>query len=172
MKYLIVIDMQNDFITGALANPAAQEIVSKIADYVKHWNGHLIFTRDTHYSDYLETMEGKNLPVKHCIKGTEGWEVCEEIREAVWGEHIENMCYVDKPTFGYVEGIKKHITYPTSIEVVGTCTDICVISNVLSLKEAYPETEIIVHENMCAGLSPELHEAAIKVMKSCQVKVI
>ena len=173
MKYLIVVDMQNDFITGALANPAAQAIVSKIAEYVKGWDGQLILTRDTHYSDYLDTMEGKQLPVKHCIDRTDGWEICEEIAGAAfWGEHIENVYYVDKPTFGYVQGLKEHITYPTTIEVVGTCTDICVISNVLGLKEAYPECNIIVHKDMCAGLTSESHEAAIKVMEMCQVKVV
>lgn len=177
MKYLIVIDMQNDFITGALANPAAEVIVDKIAEYVANFDGEVIFTRDTHYTDYLETKEGKNLPVPHCIALSNGWQVCEKIEQAAYThDRPRYVNYVDKPTFGYVKGLRACIdaqcSYPTSIEIVGTCTDICVISNVLGLKEAYPETEIIVHEDMCAGLNPELHNAAIMVMKSCQVKIV
>lgn len=178
MKYLIVIDMQNDFIDGSLANPAAQVIVDKIAEYVANFDGEIIFTRDTHFSDYLETKEGKNLPVVHCVAATKGWQINSKIENAVlsMSSRKYSVRYVDKPTFGYVKALKKVIDgaigYPTSIEVVGTCTDICVISNVLGLKEEYPEVEIIVHENMCAGLTEELHQAAINVMKSCQIKVV
>lgn len=177
MKILIVVDMQNDFITGALANPAAEKIITKIKNYISNWDGYLIFTRDTHYSDYLDTMEGKNLPIPHCIEGSKGWEIHDELEDAAYNaSNICGFCWVNKPTFGYVKGIKKDIDlitgYPTSIEICGTCTDICVISNVLGLKEAYPECKIIVHEDMCAGLTPEKHNAAIEVMKSCQVNII
>ena len=176
MKFLIVVDMQNDFITGALANPAAEAIVPKIAEYVSKWNGHLILTRDTHHSDYLDTMEGKNLPVKHCIEGTEGWDIVNEIDSVINWVEAEDVTYIDKPTFGYVQGIKNYIDsltgYPTSIELCGTCTDICVVSNALGLKEAYPECQIIVHKDMCAGVTPESHNAALKVMEMCQVKIV
>ena len=176
MKYLIVVDMQNDFVTGSLSNTEAQAIVPKIAEYVKNWNGHVIFTRDTHHSDYLDTMEGKNLPVKHCIENSWGWEICGDIENAIDWEEVEDVTFINKPTFGYVKGIKNYIGslngYPTSIEVVGTCTDICVVSNVLGLKETYPECKIIVHKNMCAGVTPESHDAALNVMKMCQVEVI
>lgn len=175
MKFLIVIDMQNDFIDGALANPAAQAIVDKIANYITSWDGEIIFTRDTHYSDYLDTYEGKKLPIPHCIIGTNGWRINEKILDAAC-EVKEYIDYVDKPTFGYVKGLKEHIDsydgYVTSIEVVGTCTDICVISNVLGLKEAYPQADIIVHKDMCAGSTKEKHEAAIEVMRSCQVQIV
>ena len=180
MKFLIVVDMQNDFITGALANPAAEAIVPKIAEYVRKWDGHLILTKDTHHSDYLKTMEGRNLPVEHCIQATEGWQVCDEISNASFDGkfdgRIEAVEYLSKPTFGYVKGLRKIIDSnpypPTSIELCGTCTDICVVSNVLGLKEAYPECEIIVHKDMCAGVTPESHEAALKVMEMCQVKIV
>ena len=176
MKFLIVVDMQNDFITGALANPAAEAIVPKIAEYVKNWDGYLIFTRDTHHSDYMDTLEGKNLPIKHCIEFTDGWEIADDIDNVINWANSEDVTYINKPTFGYVQGIKEYIDsltgYLTSIEVVGTCTDICVVSNVLGLKEAYPEARIIVHKDMCAGLTPESHEAALTVMKMCQVEIV
>ena len=175
MKFLIVVDMQNDFITGALANEKAKEITPKIAEYVKQFEGIMIFTRDSHGSDYLETMEGKNLPIPHCIAGTEGWEVHSDLLKACEGK--EQNCFAfNKPTFGYaselanfIQGFKQPIT---EIEFCGTCTDICVISNVLGLKEHMPETKISVHENMCAGLTPEKHNSAIEVMKSCQVNIL
>lgn len=175
MKVLVVVDMQNDFITGALKNKRAEEIVPKIADYIKQFEGITIFTRDTHGSDYLETMEGKNLPIEHCIAGTDGWNVYESLIKACEGK--EGNCFVfNKPTFGYASELAKFIAdfkQPiTEIEFCGTCTDICVISNVLGMKEHMSEIKISVHENMCAGLSEEKHKAAIEVMKSCQVEVI
>ena len=174
MKVLVVIDMQNDFITGALANKKAEEIVPKIATYVRNFEGVTIFTRDTHSSDYLETMEGKNLPVEHCIAGTDGWEINSELLNACEGK--ENNCFIfNKPTFGYASELAKFITdfkQPvTEIQVCGTCTDICVVSNVLGLKEHMSEVKISVLENMCAGLTEEKHNAAIEVMRSCQVEV-
>lgn len=174
MKVLVVVDCQNDFVSGALANEKAKEIVPKIAQYVKDFEGITIFTRDTHGSDYMETMEGKNLPVPHCIAGTEGWQVCNELMDACVGK--ENNCFVfNKPTFGYalelfnfIMGFKQPIT---EVEFCGTVTSICVISNVLGLKEHMPEVKISVHESMCADLTEEKHNAAIEVMKSCQVVV-
>ena len=175
MKYLIIVDMQNDFISGSLANEAAQRIVKPLANYIKEFQGTMIFTRDTHSEDYLDTYEGKNLPVKHCIMDTDGWQINDELLDAVISK--EKHAYVfDKPTFGYASRlanfIKQFDQYPTSIEFTGTCTDICVISNVLGLKEFFPEIDIIVHSNLCAGLSEEKHNAALEVMKSCQVKVL
>ena len=175
MKVLVVIDMQNDFISGALKNSMAEEIVPRIADYVRNFEGITIFTRDSHGSDYLETMEGKNLPVPHCIVGTEGWEVHEDLLKACEGK--ENMCFVfNKPTFGYASELAKFIrgfNQPiTEIEFCGTCTDICLISNVLGMKEHMSEVKITVHEDMCAGLTLATHKAAIDVMRSCQVNII
>lgn len=175
MKFLIVVDMQNDFITGALANKKAEEIVPKIATYVRNFEGITIFTRDTHNSDYLETMEGKNLPVEHCIAGTNGWEINSELLKSCEGK--ENVCFVfNKPTFGYASELTKFINefkQPiTEIQVCGTCTDICVVSNVLGLKEHMSEVKISILEDMCAGLTPEKHNAAIEVMRSCQVNIL
>lgn len=174
MKILVVVDMQNDFISGALKNDMAQEIVPRIADYVKNFEGITIFTRDSHGGDYPETMEGKNLPIPHCIVGTEGWEVHKDLLSACEGK--ENMCYAfNKPTFGYATELAKFIrefNQPiTEIEFCGTCTDICVISNVLGMKEHMSETKITVHADMCAGLTLATHKAAIDVMRSCQVNI-
>lgn len=175
MKVLVVVDMQTDFINGALANKKAEEIVPKIAEYVRNFEGITIFTRDTHGSDYLETMEGKNLPILHCIVGTDGWEVHKDLLNACVGK--ETNCFVfNKPTFGYASELSKFINdfkQPiTEIQVCGTCTDICVISQVLGLKEHMSEVKISVLEDMCAGLTEEKHNAAIEVMKSCQVNII
>ena len=175
MKVLVVIDMQTDFTTGSLANPAAEKIIPEIADYVKNFEGITIFTRDSHGTNYLETMEGKNLPVEHCIVGTDGWQICEDLIQACEGK--EGNCFVfNKPTFGYASELAKFINdfkQPiTEIILCGTCTDICVISNTLGLKEHMPEVKISVIEKLCAGLTEEKHNAAIEVMKSCQVNII
>ena len=177
MKFLLVVDMQNDFITGTLANEDAQKIVPIIADYLKSWDGAIIFTRDTHDSDYLQTMEGKKLPIPHCLRDTEGWQINSDLIDSLNQDiKLPALCF-NKPTFGYAHKLAELITddlntYPTSIEVVGTCTDICVVSNVLGLKEYFPEVPIKVHSNMCAGLTKEKHEAALEVMRSCQIEVI
>lgn len=169
-KLLIIIDMQNDFIDGALANPAAKAIVPGIVDLAKNWEGKIGVTLDTHSENYLETQEGKNLPYPHCILNTEGHKLNAEIA-AVVSNKTNYTVY--KPTFGFAEwgkyGFDKHFDEAV---VVGTCTDICVVSNVLAIKAAYPELKVTVIENLCAGLSPEKHAAAIEVMKSCQVNVI
>lgn len=175
MKVFVVIDMQKDFTTGSLANPAAEKIIPEIADYVKNFEGITIFTRDSHGTDYLETMEGKNLPIEHCIVGTDGWQICEDLLKACEGK--EGNCFVfNKPTFGYASELAKFINnfnQPiTEIILCGTCTDICVISNTLGLKEHMPEVKISVIEKLCAGLTTEKHNAAIEVMKSCQVNII
>lgn len=179
MKFLIVVDMQKDFLSGSLANEAAQEIVEPIAEYIKSFSGPIIFTQDTHKSDYLTTYEGKHLPVEHCIEFTEGWTVNQKLIDAArQNENKAKWGYFCKPTFGYAKKLSKYIEdiacgeEITQVEFVGTCTDICVISNVLGLKEHMPEVDIVVHGNMCAGLNRETHDAALLVMKSCQVKVV
>ena len=165
MKTLIVIDMQNDFVTGSLGTKEAQAIVPnvkrKIQGYVDRGD-QIIFTRDTHDTDYLEIQEGKMLPVEHCIYGTEGWEIVE-------GLEVPGCKYIDKETFGWNNW--NDYDYE-EIELIGVCSDICVISNALILKAQFPETKITVDASCCAGVTPELHEAALKVMRSCQINVI
>ena len=179
-KYLIVIDMQNDFIDGSLGTSEAQAIVSNVKQKIedaKKLGYKIIFTQDTHFEDYLKTMEGKNLPVEHCIIGSEGWEISPELDT--------DGCYaiIGKPSFGYVDWkryldewyeneIEAWTEDPEYIEIVGLCTDICVVSNALILKALYPETEIVLDASCCAGVTPESHNAAITTMKMCQIKVI
>ena len=163
-KTLIVVDMQKDFIDGALGTKEAVAIVEnvkkKIAQYQQNGD-EIIFTRDTHQSDYLNTNEGKNLPVEHCIEGTEGWKIQE-------GLEVPGAIYIDKPTFGYLNWKEYNLE---EVEIVGLCTDICVISNALIIKATYPEIQVSVDANCCAGVTPESHMAALTTMKMCQVKV-
>lgn len=169
-KLLIVIDMQNDFVTGALANVEAQKIVPAMAEYIRNFDGDIYATRDTHYADYMDTQEGKNLPVPHCIEGTEGHEIVPEILEA-----FEDREYIfDKPTFGSV-ALANDIGYLSNydeIEICGVCTDICVISNALLIKAVAPEIKIKVLKDLCAGVTPESHENALKAMAACQIEVV
>ncbi len=167
-KALIVIDMQNDFVTGSLANEAAQAIVKPIINKISAYQGTVIATRDTHTVDYLKTPEGKALPVEHCIINTEGWQIVDKIKEAI--EKKKDKRIIDKPTFGLVRDWKLG-TYDC-VEIVGTCTDICVVSNALILKALYPELKVKVIAELCAGLTPEKHAAALEVMKSCQIEVV
>ena len=165
-KVLIVVDMQNDFVTGSLGSEAAQTIIPVIQSKMKEYqvNGHdVIFTRDTHYDNYLETFEGRNLPVPHCIKGTYGWEVVPEL------ENPECQ-HIDKETFGYSSWDK--FSEYDEFELCGVCTDICVVSNALALRMFYPDKKIIVDANCCAGTSDEAHRAALLIMKSCQIEVV
>ena len=173
-RYLIVVDMQNDFIDGSLGTKEAQEIVENVVKEAKEFQGTVIFTQDTHEKDYLDTQEGQRLPVSHCIKGTAGWELCpalEEVRDSL------NSLVIEKPTFGsvhlaeYLSGI--HMTSPIDeIRLVGLCTDICVISNALLLKAFLPEVKISVRKDCCAGVSPESHEAALVSMACCQIEIL
>lgn len=171
-KLLVIVDMQNDFIDGSLGTKEAQAIVPSVVEKIKQWDGDLIATRDTHYEDYLETSEGKNLPVKHCIVETHGHSINKDVFSAMFYNH-KFFDMIDKLTFGSTalpELIRgKNYEY---IEVVGLCTDICVVSNVLLLKANYPETEIVVDASCCAGVTPETHQAALTTMKMCQIKVI
>lgn len=170
-KILIVIDMQNDFIDGALGTPEAVGIVENVKDKIRSYSGEDIFaTMDTHEPDYLQTQEGRHLPVEHCIRGSEGWRIRKDIAELLDGAKI-----YEKPTFGSTQLAKdlKEISQEADIELelVGLCTDICVVSNALLLKAAMPEVRISVDAACCAGVTPEKHEAALETMRSCQMEV-
>ena len=164
-KTLIVIDMQKDFIDGALGTKEAQSIVEnvkkKIAQYRENGD-EIIFTRDTHQQNYLDTNEGKHLPVAHCIEGTEGWQIPEELE-------VPGAIYINKPSFGYTKWEEYALE---EVELVGLCTDICVVSNALILKAIYPEIKVSVDASCCAGVTPQSHEAALTTMKMCQVEMI
>ena len=170
-KILIVVDMQKDFVDGALGTKEAVSIVPAVVNKIREYDKENIFvTRDTHQKDYLTTQEGRNLPVEHCIEGTPGWELNAAVAEAVKGAVI-----VNKPTFGStgLMHIIREISdkEEISIELIGLCTDICVVSNALLLKAAMPEVEICVDAACCAGVTPEKHEAALETMRSCQIQV-
>ena len=167
MKFLVVVDMQVDFITGSLGSVDAQKIVPNVVEKVKNFDGVVIFTRDTHNENYLTTQEGTKLPVKHCIKNTAGWEICDELKP-----YAKNV--VDKITFGSVdlpEIIKGYSDNIESIELCGLCTDICVISNAMILKAAFPEVKIVVDGKCSAGVSIESHENALKAMSAVQIEI-
>lgn len=168
MKHFIVIDMQNDFCTGALANKDAVAIIPRIKaelQAAKAEKANIIFTRDTHNEDYLETGEGKHLPVKHCIWNTKGWEIVPELME----ETDEDTLFIDKFHFGY-DDWAEFIKEGDEVVICGTCTDICVVSNSLAIK-AIENVEVTVIADCCAGLTKESHEAALKVMECCQCNI-
>ena len=170
-KILVVVDMQKDFIDGALGAKEAEAIVKPVIEKMKTYQkADIYLTRDTHGEDYLETAEGKKLPVAHCIKGTEGWQLRPEIEALAEPSHI-----IDKPTFGSVElmGLlaEENKREPLELELVGLCTDICVVSNALLLKAAMPENPIRVDPSCCAGVTPDSHKAALLTMGMCQIGV-
>ncbi len=168
MDFLIVVDMQHDFIDGVLGTKEAVSIVDNVIEKIKGFEGKVIATRDTHQSDYLDTQEGRNLPVSHCIEGSKGWEIHEKIAPYTTEA-------IDKPVFGSMElsaVISSYDKSPKSITLIGVCTDICVISNAIILKSAFPETKIIVDSACCAGVTKEAHEIALMAMKPCQIEVI
>ncbi len=172
MNALIVVDMQNDFIDGSLGTPEAQRIVARVAEKIAGFDGIVICTRDTHGADYLETLEGKNLPVAHCIRGTDGHSLHADIRAAC---EKKGAVYVDKPAFGSPELAavlrERAADALESIELAGLCTDICVISNALLLKAFFPETPVFVDASCCAGVTPESHENALDAMRMCQIVI-
>ena len=183
-KVLCVIDAQEDFINGALGSPEAQAIVPKIVEKLNNYpdkNTLLLFTKDTHYINYLDTFEGKHLPIPHCIENTPGWSINREIEKAVKdnrflsyssGKIINSRVY--KNTFGsddLEELLVKHKNDIESVEFVGLCTDVCVVSNVLMARQKLPSTPIYVDASCCAGTTVEKHKAALEVMKSCQIEV-
>lgn len=170
MNVLVVVDMQNDFIDGALGTKEAEAIVPKVVDKIKSFQGLILATRDTHEEDYLSTQEGKKLPVKHCIKGSVGWELREEIAELIKEKPV------DKPTFGSRELAERlyelnKTEYIESITLIGLCTDICVISNALLLKAFLPEVPISVDKNCCAGVTVKSHDEALNAMGMCQIQI-
>ena len=174
-KLLVVVDMQNDFIDGALGTKEAQAIVDNVVAKIKEYKNNtdeckVIYTMDTHIADYLNTQEGRNLPVAHCIEYTDGWRLNNRIGETV--EQVADL--YRKPTFGSLElanDLKMMWRDATEIEFVGLCTDICVLSNVVLAKAALPEAKIIVDAACCAGVTPESHDTALNAMKMIQVEV-
>lgn len=198
MKILIIVDMQKDFITGSLANKDAEAIVPKICNYIKTFEGPIFCTFDTHKFDYIFTQEGHKLPVPHCIKGSSGWNLDDSIFDALEERRKEmtsnkkyandaslsfkaQPIFIEKPTFGYLgwkdlqldligrSSLKQDVI--DEIILVGTCTDICVISNALILKASYPNIKVTCLKDLCAGVTKEKHEAAISVVESCQVEI-
>lgn len=169
---LLVIDMQNDFIDGALGTPEAVDIVDRVADEIrKYAAADIIVTRDTHGENYLDTQEGRNLPVPHCIKGTQGWNLHPKIADA-----LDGAAMIDKPAFGSTELAHRLVRMAQEdeldITLVGLCTDICVVSNALLVKASLPETPVRVIAECCAGVTPQSHQAALETMKMCQIQIL
>ena len=172
-KILIVVDMQKDFVDGALGSAEAVAIVDNVVKKIESFDGDVIVTYDTHEENYMETQEGKNLPVPHCIKGSDGWQLDTRVQAAL---DKRTYAVIEKPTFGSTalpEYIKANYDpAEISIELIGVCTDICVVSNALLLKANFLETPVSVDASCCAGVTPDTHNAALTTMKMCQVKVI
>ena len=167
MKILVVVDMQNDFIDGALGTAEAVAIVPAVKALIEGFDGKVLFTRDTHFENYMQTEEGKHLPVPHCIKDSDGWQICDELKAFA-------DCVIDKITFGSVELPKLLMECGEPIEEIelcGLCTDICVISNAMILKAAFPEARIIVDGSCCAGETMESHGIALDAMKAVQIEI-
>ena len=169
-KILVVVDMQNDFIDGALGTSEAVAIVPRVEEKIKSFDGKVIFTRDTHFENYMETQEGKNLPVPHCIKGTEGWQIRKEL------DVLRKTAPLDKLTFGSSELAQMLVSENEkepieSITFIGLCTDICVISNAFTVKAFLPEVPLTVDASCCAGVTPDSHKNALSAMKICQITV-
>lgn len=170
MKYLIVVDMQVDFVSGALGTTEAQSIVGRVAEKIRAFDGRVIFTRDTHEENYLSTQEGKKLPVPHCIRESKGWQIVPELASMI------QDTVIDKPTFGSTELaamlVSENKKEPVeSVELIGLCTDICVISNALLIKAVLPEAPVSVDAACCAGVTPESHKNALSAMKMCQIAI-
>ncbi len=164
-KTLIVVDMQNDFVSGPLGTREASAIVGNVREKISQYHvrkDQIIFTRDTHDENYLQTSEGRNLPVPHCLKGTPGWQIVD-------GLEVPGCLYIDKPSFGWTRWNEMKFQ---EIELVGLCTDICVISNALLLKAFFPEVLISVDASCCAGVTPETHQAALSAMEMCQIRIL
>lgn len=172
-KVLVVVDMQKDFTDGALGTEEAAGTVNRAADKIRSFEGDIFVTLDTHFDNYFETAEGKKLPVAHCIKGTAGWELDKTIAEALAGREYTA---VEKHTFGSLaltELIAERAGEgDLSVELIGLCTDICVVSNALIIKAAFPEAAVCVDSACCAGVTPEKHRAALETMRSCQIDII
>lgn len=171
-NFLIVVDMQKDFVDGALGSKEAIAVVPAVAKKICAFDGDIFVTYDTHFENYMDTAEGKKLPVSHCIKGTDGWELNNDVKNALAGKKFTP---VEKTTFGSVDLpaliAKAAGDEAFTVEIIGLCTDICVVSNALILKANFPEAPIIVDAACCAGVTPEKHEAALETMRSCQIDV-
>ena len=186
MRVIVCVDLQNDFIDGSLGTPEAQAIVPKVVEKLGNidvTNTLVLFTKDTHYDNYLDTFEGKNLPVKHCIENTPGWSINKEISSVVdntegaltYSSKTIKHGRIYKNTFGsddLRDFFIKHKNEISEVEFVGLCTDICVVSNVLMARQVMPDKRIIVDASCCAGVTPETHKAALLTMKMCQIDVI
>lgn len=169
----MVVDMQKDFIDGSLGTKEAVGIVEHVANKIRNFEGRIFVTLDTHTQDYLTTAEGRKLPVPHCIKETEGWRLNDRVAAALAGK---NVMLIEKETFASIR-LAEEISRlaengKIEIEIIGLCTDICVVSNALLLKANFPEAEISVDADGCAGVTPKLHDAALQVMSSCQIEVL
>ncbi len=171
-RFLIVVDMQKDFVDGALGSKEAVAIVPAVAEKIKTFDGEIFVTYDTHFKNYMDTQEGKSLPVPHCIKGTAGWQLDKTVTEAL---SEKPYTPVEKITFGSTalpELIARAAgEEPFSVELIGLCTDICVVSNALLLKAHFPEAPLSVDAACCAGVTPAKHEAALETMRSCQIRI-
>ena len=172
-RFLVAVDLQKDFVDGALCTNEAQAIVPNAVKKIKSFDGKIFVTFDTHSENYLSTAEGKKLPVTHCVKGTDGWQLNEDIQKALDGK---DYISVEKPTFGLVDlpGLieKEANGEEFEIELIGLCTDICVVSNALLLKANFPEAPIAVDSSCCAGVTPQAHKSALDTMKSCQIDIL
>lgn len=170
--FLIVVDMQKDFVDGALGTPEAEAIVPAVCERIRSFDGEIIVTYDTHPDTYLDTAEGKKLPVTHCVKDTEGWQLDAAVASVLDGK---DYCVVEKPTFGSVDlpflvrGMAGEEVF--DVTLIGLCTDICVVSNALLLKAHFPEVPIAVESALCAGVTPDSHAAALQTMTMCQIDV-
>ena len=170
MNVLVVIDMQHDFVDGSLGSPEAQAIVDTVRQKIASFDGPVIFTRDTHDTNYLESQEGQHLPVVHCVKDTIGWQIMESLITAAEKRNtIHPYFIIDKPNFGSSELVTRLQGMNTTL--VGVCTDVCVVSNAILLKAGLPEVPIHVDPNCCAGVTEESHEAALLTMRQCQIEV-
>lgn len=173
---LVVVDMQNDFVNGPLGTPEAEQIVDRICKKIDDWDGHVVFTKDTHYEDYLETVEGKHIPVKHCIDNSGGWQLVEKIerrRAERSGQFGRTSFVVYKDSFGapLLCDVIRDLEVKT-IQLVGVCTDICVLANALLVRSLLPEVRVFVDPACCAGTSPRAHMAALEIMRKCCIDII
>lgn len=176
-KILIVVDMQKDFIDGALGNEECRAVVSNVVNKINSFNGdEIYYTLDTHHENYMETQEGSKLPVKHCIEDTDGWQLHNLIDEAL-GKKKCPVVGIPKPTFGSVS-LANELMFEFAeddvfeVELVGVCTDICVISNAMLIKAFFPEAKVVIDASCCAGVTPQSHKNALEAMKMCQIEVI
>ena len=172
-KILVVVDMQKDFVDGSLGTEEARAMIPAAVKKIKEFDGDIFVTFDTHFKEYLKTAEGRRLPVEHCIRHTAGWQLDVNIAKALEGKDYKK---IERLTFGSVDLprqiLEREGTEDISIELIGLCTDICVVSNALILKASFPEAPITVDSSCCAGVTPELHLKALDVMRSCQIEVI